>query len=142
MRRRYLLFVMVLITGLMISCNKNDDPTPNPNPQEDYSVKYSLSMSGEYDDMVLIYNLPGSAKNILTSVTHPWEATLNNYKAGDTVLFDLSFKTRPFKETAFQYAVTVNKDGGYIAGTSGSQSISSADTIIPVHVHWQRVIGN
>ncbi len=141
MNRLYFLLSIMITLSLTLGCDKNDDPTPRPSPQENYSVNYTLNMTGEYDDLILVYYSPGSGKNILTSINHPWEMESGNFKVGDTVLFDLSFNTRPFKEIAYQYSVTVNKDEGYIAGTSASPGISAADTTLPVHVHWQHVIG-
>lgn len=139
--QRTLILSLAFLIFFITACDKNDDPTPRPSPQENYSVNYTLNLTGEYDELILVYYSPGSVKNILTSINQPWEMESGNFKVGDTVLFDLSFNTRPFKEIGYQYSVTVNKDGEYIAGTSVSPVISAADTTLPVHVHWQHVIG-
>lgn len=135
-------FSTVVLILAVAACDKSGNPLPKPNPQENYEVKYSLNITGEYEDLILIYYKPGSDKEILTAVNHPWKVSFDNYKEGDTVLFDLSFKTRPLKEIAYSYSVAVNKSQSYIAGSSGSQNISAADTTFTLHVNWQKVIGS
>ena len=124
-----------------VSCKK-DNPVPIPNPQESYSVDYKLDVNGSYNDFQLSWFEPGSVLQQATSINSPWEVGWDNFREGYSVAFRLRFNTEPMEAISYQYSVTVNRDGSYIAGSSGSQSLTPGDTTFTIHVKWAREIGS
>lgn len=141
MKQNLILFFASLALFFAVSCKK-DDPVHIPNPQENYSVDYQLEMNGSYNDFQLSWFEPGSVLQQATSINSPWEVGWDNFREGDSVAFRLSFETVPLEEVSYQYSATVSKDGSYIAGSSGSQSITPGDTTFIIRVKWAREIGS
>lgn len=135
-------FPIIMLALLIYGCDKSNDPLPKPSPQEYYAVYYNLELTGSYDDLIVSYYKPGSVLETVSPTSFPWAQNFDNFVAGDSVYFHFSFNTQPNEAVGFNYAVSVNKDGSYIAGRSGSQNLNPGDTAINIHVEWLKVIGS
>lgn len=135
-------FSVVLIALLFYSCDKTVDPLPKPSPREFYDVSYYIELTGSYDNLILTYNKTGSVIETVSPTSFPWEQNFSNFVAGDTVCFSFNFDRQPNKAVGWSYAVSVNKDGNYIAGKSADQDLIPGESAINIHVEWLKVIGS
>ncbi len=140
---RYQIFIPAIFVLLLFSsCDKSGDPLPKPSPLEYYDVNYFLDLTGSYDNLSMIFYKPGSVVETVTPTSFPWEQTFDNFLAGDSVGFEISFLTKPNEMVSWNYAVSVNKDGNYIAGKSGTQDLTPGETATNINIEWLKLIGS
>ncbi len=129
----------LIVLGIVMSFSpcKKDSDDPEPQPQNDYAVRYSLDITGEYDSLLVAYFGPASG---LVEVENPgssWDINLMGYSAGDSVYLEFAFRSRPFKEVLYQYSVDVHQQGNdYIENHTESYNFTPGDTALPVRVSW------
>lgn len=127
---------------LSFSACKKDSDDPEPQPQNNYAVRYSLDITGEYDSLKVAYYGPASGFVEVENPGSSWDINLMGYSAGDSIALKFEFHTRPYKEVLYQYSIDVHQqDNDYIQNYNDSQNISPADTALPITVTRSHIIG-
>ncbi len=129
-----LIAALLLILGFQ-AC-KDDSDDPQPQPSEKYTVSYQLEMSGEYDSLKLSYYEPSSVEKMVNNPGASWGKNFDNFAAGDSVVLTFDFRCRPYKEVTYVYNVDISNPD-YTKNQNVTQTITAADSAMPIHVEWR-----
>jgi len=99
--------------ALAFSGCKDDDPSlPQPEPTS-YTVYYSLSIFGGYNDLQMSYFSAGNSKIFKSNPKLPWEETISNFNILDSVALRAAILPIPNKTVSIEYSINITKGSGY-----------------------------
>ncbi len=134
--KRNIFTVLALIVLFAIGC-KDDDDEQQPEQEVKYSVTYKVDVSGG-EDLTVSFSQKDNQINQLSGIVTPWEQKLGEFSSGDSVIFDMSFKTIQNQQVSYNYSIDVEKSNGeYLTGNQGSQTIAPADTSFIINRGWE-----
>lgn len=134
--KRNIFAIIALIVVFAIGCNNDDNDDPQPEPEVKYSVTYKVDVAGG-EDLTVSFSQKGNEINTLSGIVTPWEQKLGEFASGDSVIFDMSFKTIQNQQVSYSFSVDIEKtNGDYVTGNQGSQTIAPTDTSIIITRGW------
>ena len=116
--KRNIFTVLALIVLFATGCN-DDDNEPQPEQEVKYSVTYRVEVSGG-EDLTVRFSQKDNQINQLSGIVTPWEQKLGEFSKGDSVIFDMSFKTIKNQQVSYNYSIDIEKSNGdYLTGNQG-----------------------
>ena len=134
--KRNIFTILALVVVFAIGCNSDDDD-PQPEPEVKYNVTYKVDVSGG-EDLTVSFSQKDNQINQLSGIVTPWEQKLGEFSSGDSVIFNMSFKTIQNQQVSYNYSIDIEKSNGdYLTGQQGSQTIAPADTTFTINRSWE-----
>lgn len=134
--KRNIFTILALIVLFAIGC-KDDENETQPEQEVKYSVTYKIDVSGG-EDLTVSFSQKDNQINQLSGIVTPWEQKLGEFSKGDSVIFDMSFKTIKNQQVSYNYSIDIEKSNGeYLTGNQGSQTIAPADTSFIINRSWE-----
>lgn len=141
MKNSGLYLLIALMTILFAACDdkNNDDPVPTPVP-DTYSVSYSFSVFGGYDDLQLSYFAPQETRRIKSNPKTPWSESLSNYRKLDSVALNVTLLPIANRTITYEWEVRITKGGDLIDLNQNSETETIGENPQPIYIEWKQVI--
>lgn len=131
-----LIISLIFVTG----CKDDGGDDPQPVPSLTYTVTYSLSVFGGYDDLQVSYFAPREIRRIKSNPKTPWSDSFTEYSKLDSVALNVSIMPLANRIVNYEWEVRISKDGDLFDLNSGSASTTIGENPQPIYIDWRQII--
>lgn len=131
-----LMMTLIFVSG----CKEDEGDAPAPAPSFYYTVTYSLSVFGGYDDLQVSYFAPRDIRQIKSNPKTPWSDAFSDYSKLDSVALNVSIIPLANRIVNYEWEVRISKDGNLFDLNSGSASATTGENPQPIYIDWRQII--
>jgi hypothetical protein len=140
MKKFAFLAILISVLIFVIGCKEEENDNPPPAPSLYYTVTYSLSVFGGYDDLQVSYFAPREVRRIKSNPKTPWSESLSDYVKLDSVAINVSILPIANRIVNYEWEVRISKDGDLFDLNSGSASATVGENPEPIYINWRQII--